>query len=166
MFNLARALLRANAADSRAKALELLNKAVDAGNVAAGLFLAQLYLEGDGVPVDKIKGMALLDKGVAAKSAMAMTMRARQYLESRDMPDNQGKGLALLREAAQLGSAPAFYSLGMCSEQGIGGKPNPVMAFAYYNTAKKLGDSEATKAIDSISETMSWQQLIEARRIN
>lgn len=165
MNNFSASLLDSGVEQKQAEGLRLLLQASDQG-YAPSTYRYALYLcSGKYVPKDTEKGLHLLEALSNAGIPAAMCRLGWSLLTGEDGRQDQEKGFDLLRRSAILGNALAFYNLGEASEKGLGQPKDLVAALAQYRIAKRLGSKLAEQKIDTLTATMSWQDLLAARRI-
>ncbi len=116
------AVARAGAADAAGRhdeAVALLDKAAQAGCVAAAVALARRLLVGRDAPFDPQRGVALLTFAVARGDADALAQMATLKAAGAWMPQNWREALDLLAEAAERGSARAQGQLAVLGDAGL-----------------------------------------------
>lgn len=163
--NITTSLLGSGVEQKQAEGLRLLLQLSDQGNAPSVYRYALLLCSGKHVPKDPEKGLLLLEKLTNAGDSTAMSILGWSLLTGEDGRQDQEKGLELLRRSALLGKALAFYNLGEASEKGLGQPKDNVAALVQYRIAKRLGNKLAEKKIEALTATMSWQDMLAARRI-
>ena len=92
-------------------AVEWLNKAAAAGNVAARNLLGSAYMTGNGVPLDDNKAFALFSQTAAAGNAAGEMELGYLYLTGRGVPQDKYQGLQWTVKAAEQGNATALGNI-------------------------------------------------------
>ena len=92
-------------------AVEWLNKAAAAGNVAARNLLGSAYMTGNGVPLDDNKAFALFSQTAAAGNAAGEMELGYLYLTGRGVPQDKYQGLQWTVKAAEQGNASALGNI-------------------------------------------------------
>lgn len=100
-----------------AKALE---REVYRGNVVAALELGRMYRDGKGIPADHAKARKMLNRAAEADE---------------------------IRLFYKLGVPEAKYSLAVMLRDGIGGKPDPSGARAWFEEAAELGHAQSQRTL-------------------
>jgi TPR repeat protein len=117
-----------------------------AADVDTGHFdiqLAQMYLNGDGVPRDDAKAFYLVSNASVAGDPDAKELLGRLYAEGRGAGRDDELATNLFRAAVDGGSIPALTDLGQMIETGRGTKPDPKSALDYYERGMDAGDPKA-----------------------
>ncbi|MBD5326236.1 MAG: sel1 repeat family protein [Bacteroides sp.] len=134
------------------KAVEYYEVGVKNGSDRAMTKLANLYIDGKGVQPDYNKALQLRSDAIlgllqlAEKGDMAAQWRLGcNLIDGIGVATNASAGLQWIKRAADKGFTPAYYSLGLCYANGMGGlEKNPKEAFNYI---KKAADKEHPDAL-------------------
>ena len=110
------------------------------GNPDAQLALAQAYVRGDGVPVDKPKALEWLGRAAQSGQTAAIMSLARLLDEGLEVPQDRAAATAWVRKAAELGDTRAQLMLGERLAEGIGAPQDPEGGIAWVQRAAALGE--------------------------
>lgn len=137
-----------------ARAADLLEEAVDAGEDRAALPLARMRLLGDGIPVDRQGALALLDRVESKAPAHVLVTLARALLDTDDaLPHDPRRARRLLERAAEAGRTTAHTTLGKLLADGAPGvPPDPTLAVHHLRVAAEAGNGEATRYMGHLLE--------------
>ncbi len=124
------------------QALAWYQKAAAADFPAAYYHLGLAYESGQGAAADQKRAVANYQKAVELKVPEAAQRLAVLALAGPTPKDGEQKALDQL-EAAGLKPGQAMETLGVWSEQGLGGLPNYTRAFGWYEKAAKAGEATA-----------------------
>lgn len=127
--------------------LNALAAAAEAGNPAAQLELAELYLTGRRVAQDFTAAAALLAPAAAAGSAEARFRLAELYATGRGVPQDGARALELFAAAAAAGDPEHIHAYAAALEAGIAGAPDEAAAAAQYARAAQLGWIESAVSL-------------------
>ena len=154
-LGLVHALGLAGQARNEAKAVELFEKAANAGNQRAQVNLGILYLRGQGVPRDLVTARAWLEKAAAGGEPQAMYTLGRALDESSDqVPGDPVRAADLYRRAAEKGHALAGLRYGLALTEGFGVKRDVPTGQRWLVQAQENGLPEAALALgDQIART-------------
>ncbi|KAH3764274.1 sel1 repeat family protein [Pelomyxa schiedti] len=123
------------------KAVELYQRAADAGDTTAMYNLAVCYDNGDGVEKDTQKAVTLYQRAADAGNTSAMCNLGVGY--ENGYGKDIKKTVTLYKRAADAGHATAMYNLAVCYEHGIGVDTDIGMAVTLWQRAADAGDSDA-----------------------
>jgi len=116
---------------------------IDPDTARFDLRLAQLYLNGDGVPRDDAKAFYLASDASAGGDANGQELLGRLYAEGRGVRRDDEMATSLFRAAVDGGSVPALTDLGQMIETGRGTKADPKSALDYYERGMEADDPKA-----------------------
>jgi TPR repeat protein len=135
------------------RAVELFEKAANAGHARAQLNLGILYLRGQGVPRDLIQARAWLEKAAAGGDPQALYALARTLSESgADVPGaDPVRAADLYRKAAEKGHALAGLRYGLALSEGVGIKRDLPAAQRWLMQARENGVPEAALALGDMA---------------
>jgi len=105
-----------------AKAIALLESAVESGSSEAMVLLAASYEHEIGVEKNHAKALHLWRSAAQLGNADAQCSLGRELIESKN-PDEVAEGIRWLRSAADQGNGSAHYELARLYETGTGGLP-------------------------------------------
>jgi len=103
---------RGGAAKDPGAAFEWVQKAVDKGNTRAMVILAQMYIAGQGVPMDKARAFAVAKQAADLGNVQAEGLEGMQYLFGMGVPQDRPRGNTLLADAAAKGDTNSMVVLG------------------------------------------------------
>jgi hypothetical protein len=92
-------------------AMEWLNKAAGAGNIAAKNLLGLIYMSGNGVPLDDNKAFALFSQTAATGNAIGELQLGYLYTAGRGVPQDKYQGLQWTVKAGEQGNATALGNI-------------------------------------------------------
>jgi TPR repeat protein len=140
---------------NEARALELFDKAANAGHVRAQINLGILYLRGVGTPRDIINARAWLEKAAASGDPQALYTLGRAMSEgSEQVAPDPVRAADLFRRAAEKGHALAGLRYGLMLSEGTGIKRDVAAAQRYFIQAQDNGVPEAALAMgDMVART-------------
>ena len=113
-----------------------------AGDSDAQYQLAELYLEGKGVPQNDVKAAELFGKAAAQGNALAQFRFGWMFEDKRGVPQNYVKAAEWYEKAALQGVAVAQSNLAGMYFSGRGVPQNDKKAFAWYKKAAEQGQDE------------------------
>jgi len=125
---------------------------VDTGRI--NLQLAQLYLNGDGVPRDDVKAFYLVSGASTAGDIDAKELLGRLYAEGRGVRRDDELATSLFRAAVDGGSVPALTDLGQMIEAGRGTKADPDAALDYYERGMDSDDPKARQNYQRLKKVL------------
>ncbi|STX55773.1 TPR repeat protein, SEL1 subfamily [Legionella beliardensis] len=122
------------------KAIELFDKAIELGSIAALSNRASMYQLGHGGPVDFQKAIEFFDKAIALGDTYAMMNRAQMYQRGQGGEVDLSKAIELYEKAIVLGDTSAIFPLA-CLYRSEG--TNVTRAIELLDMAINLGDTNA-----------------------
>lgn len=114
--------------------------AARAGNADAQFALAQAYVLGDGVPVDKPKALEWLGRAAQSGQTAAIMSLARLLDEGVEVAQDRAAATAWVRYAAELGDTRAQLMLGERLAEGVGAPRDAAAGAAWVQRAAALGE--------------------------
>jgi len=105
--------------------------------------LAQMYLDGNGVPRDDVKAAYLLSNASVLGNVDAKEMLGRLYAEGRGLQRDDELATSLFRTAVDGGNVAALTDLGRMLETGRGTGADPSAALDFYERGMDAGDPVA-----------------------
>lgn len=100
---------------------------------------AEIFLYGDGVPVDLVKAAELYEQAVALGSPKAMMRLSTMYRKGTGVKQDVQKAFNLTKEAAEKGYVPAQAALGFLYKDGIGVEKNETLSSQWIHKAAENG---------------------------
>ena len=128
---------------NQASAKQLWEAAAQAGNPAAELALAQVWLDGDTVRADVPKGLALLRSAVDKRHPPALARLGQELETGLRMPADVAQAIRLLEQASAAGSAHATYRLAWMYRIGKGVRHDMARCMALLAQAAAGGFAQA-----------------------
>ena len=114
-------------------------------------YLARMYEEGRGVPIDLPKAVDLYQKAAEKNDSRAQFALARMLEEGRGLKRDIPKAIDFYQTAAVNGYSEAYYRLGLLYEKGNDViEPDYKTAIDYYTKAAALGNPHALCSLGSI----------------
>jgi len=107
------------------------------------LQLAEMYLDGAGVPRDEAKAFYLASDASVAGDIDAKELLGRMYADGRGTPRDEELATNLFRAAVDAGNVPALNDLGQMVEAGRGTPAAPEEALGYYQRGMDANDPKA-----------------------
>jgi TPR repeat protein len=144
MATLGLALLEGRQDQSLAsRGIELLEKSIDRGSIRGLVRMAEMYLEGRGVPVNFELAMDLLNRAGDAGDESALLYIGRAKLEGiGGAPDYEGAWRAM-EQAAAAGIPEAYREMGHWYLRGLGREQNADVGLGLLERASSMGDTQA-----------------------
>lgn len=121
-----------------AAALELLNKAADAGNAEAIYAIGTWYLFGTHVRKNFRQAAEMLQRAAELGYASANYDLAVSYEKGKGVERDRPKAFSLYMKAALLGDEQAMYEVGRCFYWGIGTLRDRQAAEVWFKAFKRL----------------------------
>ncbi|KAH3763391.1 sel1 repeat family protein [Pelomyxa schiedti] len=121
------------------KAVNLYQRAADAGNAMAMCNLGVCYQYGNGVDKDMNKAVTLYQRAAAAGNTMAMCKLGVCYYNGNGVDKDMNKAVTLYQRAADAGNAMAMCNLGACYQYGNGVDKDMNKAVTFYQRAADAG---------------------------
>jgi len=118
---------------------EFLLKAME-GDASSQLWLANAYLNGNGVAKNEKLAFKFFEKAAIQEIAEAQFRLGRSYHFGIGVEKNYNQSVKWYKKAIKNGSTFALSNLGICYEFGLGLKRNPVKAFNLYKQSSSLGN--------------------------
>jgi TPR repeat protein len=148
------------------KRLDEIRSAAERGDAQAQYELGRAYEDGIGVQADSKQAVKWYGKAAEQHFSMAQYLLGNilLYGEGGVAPDYT-LAQKWLEEAARAGIPAAQRDLGTMYEQGLGGKPDPIWAWVWYDFAATRGDGKANELRDELSRRLDPRALAEARRL-
>jgi hypothetical protein len=125
---------------------------VDAGRI--DMKLAQMYLNGDGVPRDETKAFYLASNASATGDIDAEELLGRLYAEGRGVRRDDELATNLFRAAVDGGNVPALTDLGQMIEAGRGTEANAGAALDFYERGMDAGDPKARQNYQRLKKAL------------
>jgi uncharacterized protein len=125
---------------------------VDAGRI--DMKLAQMYLNGDGVPRDEAKAFYLVSNASATGDTDAEELLGRLYAEGRGVRRDDELATNLFRAAVDGGNVPALTDLGQMIETGRGTAADAGAALDFYERGMDAGDPKARQNYQRLKKAL------------
>ncbi|MGA9777156.1 MAG: tetratricopeptide repeat-containing serine protease family protein [Verrucomicrobiia bacterium] len=149
-----------------AEAVKWYRKAADQNFAAAQYELGVCYMAGKGVPRDdKAEAAKWYRKAAEQNDADAQFNLGVFYDNGQGVPQDYSQALEWFRKAADQGDADAQNSLGLMYAKGQGVPQDYVEAYKWYNLAAAQGETYAVTNRDSITGSMTPDQIAEGQRL-
>ena len=146
------------------EALELLRKSANQGQPAAQYRLAKLYESGNGVTKDLKTARDLIERSAQNGNRIAMHDLANFYANGvGGLEQDLALSARWFEKAAERGVVDSQYNIGYLYEHGYGVVKNTVEAYVWYGVAAAQGDTEATRRITALDETLSLVEIESAK---
>lgn len=117
--------------------------AAEKGNTRSMKKLMEIYLEGDGVPVDSIKAWMWARKGAEMGNKDLLFTMAWNYAKGIGVPMDSVEAVRWYIKAANAGHATAMTNLGWCYENGVGCEKDFEKAAHWYQKGAEAGEGLA-----------------------
>ncbi len=138
-------LARATAASGdMARAVDLYQRAANAGDLRAMVSLAQLYENGTGLPQDAARSLEWNERAADGGSPDALINLAVSLFQGTGVAPDTERAISLLRRASDAGSAKATFNLGVLAQDGEIDTPDA--ALDYFQRAAHDGETGAYRA--------------------
>lgn len=125
------------------------------GFAPSSTLLANLYLDGKGVPRDDAKAVALLRKAADKKNGEAENLLGTLYVTGRAVPKDPRQANEWFHRASDRGIPAADFSLGIAYEFGVGVEKNLKAAGKCFRKAAQHGNALAQLHLGMFLETVS-----------
>jgi len=123
--------------------LDIVLRAVEAGNAEAMNILGVAYVVGTPVPRDYAKALFWFQKAIDGGSATAMNNFATMYLFGLGVPRNSAHAFRWLERSAASGNVHSMYSVAVMADEGFGTSRDPRLARAMFRKAAESGYAPA-----------------------
>jgi len=130
-------------------------RSANQGNPVAQNNLANCYLNGDGVPLDKGAAIALYKKAAQAGNPVAQSNLAGRYHDGDGVPQNLNTAASWYQKAAEKGIAEAQYQLGIMYRDGTGVSQNIYTAEDWLIKAAEQNHVEAQEQLGLLIENLN-----------
>ena len=137
---------------------ETLLQAAAQGHVGPQYSLGAAYLNGEGIPEDKVEAMRWFRMAAEQGSAEAQYSLGLGYLNGEGVPEDKAEGVRWWLQAAEQGLAEAQYNLGVAHDLGAGVRRNYAEAARWYGMAAEQGLVEARDALERVEARMAAEQ--------
>jgi len=118
------------------------------------LQLAEMYLDGAGVPRDETKAFYLASDASAAGDVDAKELLGRMYADGRGTPRDEELATNLFRAAVDAGNVAALNDLGQMIETGRGTPAAPEEALDYYERGMAANDPKARQNYQRLKKSL------------
>jgi TPR repeat protein len=118
------------------------------------LQLAEMYLDGTGVPRDEAKAFYLASDASVAGNVDAKELLGRMYAEGRGVPRDDELATNLFRAAVDAGNVAALNDLGQMVEAGRGTPAAPEEALDYYERGMDANDPKARQNYQRLKKSL------------
>jgi TPR repeat protein len=146
-----------------AQAIRYLKKAADGGFADAQSNLGILYHEGKVTPQDLGEALKGLRLAAFQNQPRAVYVLGVMYRDGRSVPKDEGEAVRLFkRDAEELRYPPAENTLGSLYYLGRGVPKDLVLAYMWESVAIDAGYEPARKALQTMSDGMTAEQISEA----
>ncbi|MCV2866058.1 tetratricopeptide repeat protein [Albidovulum sediminicola] len=142
------------------RGIELLERSMELGSIRGYIELAQLYMEGNGVPLNFEKAMELLNQAAAAGEVSAYIHIGRAYLQGVGGSPDYAAAWSSMERAAAAGIPEAFREMGHWYLRGLGRPENVDEGLSLLERAASMGD---TKAILDLANVYSVGFVVDQR---
>jgi len=124
-----------------------LKAALQGNEMAIGL-MGNTYETGKGVPIDKVEALKWYIKASGCNPSFPETLVFTEkvaiwYRDGIGTDKDYQKARSWFNKAAELGSASAYYEIGLLIKNGDGVLADPISAMLYFERAASLGNREA-----------------------
>jgi TPR repeat protein len=134
------------------EARKVLGEADKAGSTSARDLLGRMYLDGEGVAIDKVEAVRLFRQAADLGNSDAVNDLGYSYAHGEGVTKDQAKAVQLYRQAADLGNASAMNNLGYMYENGQGVTKDQAKAVQLYRQAADLGNASAMNNLGGMYE--------------
>ncbi len=147
------------------KAMEYLQKAVNAGNDRAQLALGYFYLQGTGgVAKDTTKAVEFFTMAAEQGNRDAQYNVGLAYVRAEGVTKDLAKAYEWFMKAAYQDDAGAQYNLGVMSINGEGHEKDPLAAHSWFKLAHEKGHDGADEGMEAAKSDMTEDQIKEIDR--
>ena len=117
--------------------------------------LAEMYLDGNGVPRDDAKAAYLLSNASVLGNVDAKEMLGRLYADGRGLRRDDELATSLFRTAVDGGNVAALTDLGHMLETGRGTNADPSAALDFYERGMDAGDPVARENYQRLKKSLN-----------
>jgi len=140
-------------------------KAAGEENLDAQKWLAFLYTKGKGVAQDYKKAFYWRDKAARAGDLNSQYHLGRFFQLGNGVGMDLNKARYWYEKAAKKGDVNGLYAMGNLYRKGIGVKIDLPRAYGWYSLAAEKNLALAKQTIESMTETMSAQQIAKGKKL-
>ncbi|MDH3314261.1 MAG: sel1 repeat family protein [Gammaproteobacteria bacterium] len=146
--------------------IDALRSSAEHGDAQSQYALGRAYEDGLGVQADVKEAIKWYGKAAEQHLSVAQYVLGNILLhgEGGVAPD-YAQARKWLTTAAIAGIPAAQRDLGKMHEQGLGGEPDPIWAWVWYDFAANGGDGKANGLRDELSRRLDSSALTEAKRL-
>ncbi|MCB2081707.1 MAG: SEL1-like repeat protein [Hyphomicrobiales bacterium] len=112
--------------------------AAEVGNLSSQLFLANAYMNGDGVPRDYVEARKWFEYAARQENTYAMVRLGYIYANGFGVEQDYRKALKWYHEAVQLGDPEAAWNIGNFYQKGLGVQRNEQKATLWFTRMNAL----------------------------
>lgn len=158
--------LPAHAQSTRDTPIDIIRSAAEHGDAQSQYALGRAYEDGLGVQADVKEAIKWYGKAAEQHLSVAQYVLGNILLhgEGGVAPD-YAQARKWLTTAAIAGIPAAQRDLAKMHEQGLGGEPDPIWAWVWYDFAANGGDGKANGLRDELSRRLDSSALTEAKRL-
>ncbi|TDJ35696.1 MAG: sel1 repeat family protein [Gammaproteobacteria bacterium] len=131
----------------------------------AQYYMAVLYRDGAGVPQDYVQARSWYERAANGGSVRALHDLAVMYQGGVGVAQNFAAAFPYLELAAARGYAPSQYNLGVLLLEGKGTEADAMLGYVWIYRAATQGLEQALAAQGLVAQTLTLDQLQEARHI-
>ena len=135
------------------------------GAAYAQFNLGVMYDNGDGVPENDAEAVRWFRKAADQGYAPAQFNLGNMYHFGEGVPVNDAEAVKWYRKAADQGKRTAQFNLGVMYYNGDGVPENHVRAYVWLSMAKTQGYESAKKAVETVKNLMTKQQIAQAQAL-
>lgn len=151
--------------DNYLKSLSGITSMAERGHIGCQIFLAELYIKGDGVPLDYHQAIYWLSKAAERGDDWGSYNLGVMYATGKGVSQDYNQAKIWFAKAAEHGMAPAQYNLGAMYARGLGVPVDYIMAFMWIELAANELNI-ALKYLPTIEAEMTTKQIAEAKRLS
>ena len=155
------------------RAAALYRRIAEQGDANAQVRLADMYLNGDGLPQDDAQAILWFHKSAEQGNPEAQFRLGLMIRDGRGAPRDDAEALVWLRKAADQGDVQAEVNLAEMYQLGLGAPKDEAEAFAWYRKGADAGDATAQYKLalmlkdgNGAPRTKIWPPSCSARRPN
>jgi len=148
-----------------AEAYGIFRKLAEKGNTQAAYYLGEMYQFGDGVATNGQQAIKWLKTSADAGNVAAARQLGLLYLDGTVAVQDLAEARKWLDVAAFNGDGTALRNLGDMEARGLGGKANPVSAYAYYAAAATRGNDYAAVLRNRVARQLTPQQQADGQQM-